>query len=180
MDSRLDIGTPPGGGSRFSFELELPLADENELEPALDEGGTVAVDGAGRVVLVVDDQPQQREVTCDLLDGCGFETVAAVDGDEALRLLRQRTVDLVLTDQYMGGADGWALLRAVRQDRPDLPVLLYSALPPQRPADAATDFSATLLKPASGRQLLALVDACLRGRTDADHRLRGRPARFGG
>jgi CheY-like chemotaxis protein len=162
MDSRLDIDAPPGGGSRFGFELELPLADEGELEPVLDEGGPVAVDGDGRVILVVDDQPQQREVTCDLLDGCGFETLAAADGGEALRLLRQRPVDLVLTDQYMGDTDGWTLLHAVRQERPDLPVLLYSALPPQRPVGMAADFTSALLKPASGRQLLARVDACLR------------------
>jgi CheY-like chemotaxis protein len=55
--------------------------------------------------------------------------------------------------------DGWALLAAVRAQYPDLPVLLYSAMPPRRPPGAAPAlaFDACLLKPAGANTLLAQV-----------------------
>lgn len=171
MGSRLDIGTSPSGGGRFHFQLDLALATESELEPLMDDGGSIDVDGAGRVVLVVDDDAQQREVTCDLLDGCGFDSVAAVDGHAACGVLRDRTVDLVITDQYMDGIDGWSLLHTVRCRHPGLPVVLYSALPPRRPSgrDTTSDFDAALLKPVDGATLLhriaLLLDKAGTGRT---------------
>lgn len=48
-------------------------------------------------------------ITCDLLDGYGFDTVAAADGHDALQQLERRHVDLIITDQYMAGMDGWNL-----------------------------------------------------------------------
>lgn|GEM_PF-480250 len=164
MGSRLRIESAPGGGSRFGFELDLAPAGEDELEPGAGEGDAGDIDGAGRVVLVVDDHAPSRDLLCDLLDGCGFETVPAADGAAALDLLRRRTPDLVLTDQRMQGMDGWHLLQAVRREHPDLPVLLYSALPPQRPQDidARLAFTAALLKPASERRLLETVARLLR------------------
>lgn len=161
MDSGLQIEAVPGGGSQIGFELRLPLADEDELEHDVHEGGAGAgdVDGGGRVVLVVDDQAQGREMLCDLLDGFGFDSLNAPDGHAALEVLRQRAVNLVLTDQRMPGMDGWALLQAMRQRHPEIPVLLYSSLPPRRPEslDASVAFDTTLLKPASARQLLDAI-----------------------
>ncbi|HUH56330.1 MAG TPA: 7TM-DISM domain-containing protein [Rhodanobacter sp.] len=159
MGSQPHIDDARLGGSRFRFTLLLPLADEGAVEPELSGVVGDAVDGAGHTILVVDDQPQNLELLCDLLDGSGFHALAAADGNEALSLLRQQPVDLVLTDQSMPGMDGWGLLQAVRMRDPHLPVLLYSAWPPHRPPalDASLAFSASLLKPASGAQLLALV-----------------------
>jgi CheY-like chemotaxis protein len=120
---------------------------------------TVSVDGAGRTVLVVDDELQNRELLCDLLDGSGFVALAAADGHAALRLLRERNVDLVLTDQCMDGLDGWGLLATLRAQWPGLPVLLCSAAPPRRPegVDSALAFDAYLLKPLQSDALLTLV-----------------------
>src|SRR5699024_599064 len=129
----------------------------------LEENDSIDIDGANRVILLVDDELQQREVICDLFDGYGFDSVAAADGAAALDILHHRHVDLILTDQYMPGIDGWALLRAVRCDYPDLPVVLYSSAPP-RPsvADAVVAFDATVLKPASGTTLVRQVERLLR------------------
>ncbi|MEO9078280.1 MAG: ATP-binding protein, partial [Rhodanobacter sp.] len=160
MDSRPQIDEGSLGGTRFSFVLTLPLADEGELEPELGGGADTGVNGAGRTILVVDDQLQNRELLCDLLDGNGFSTLAAADGHAALVWLAAgHPVDLVLTDQSMPGLAGWGLLQAVRERDPDLPVVLYSALPPRRPPqmDAALSFTASLLKPAASGELLRLL-----------------------
>ena len=166
MGSRLGIDAAPGGGSRFGFVLDVALAKEDELEqemPDIDGAGH-PVEGAGRRILVVDDQAQSREMLCDLLDGFGFESVPAASGDEALAVLREQAVDLVVTDQFMPGMDGWTLLRTIRRERPALPVLLYSSLPP-RPAQQVGEvaFDDALLKPASGRELLERVDRLATG-----------------
>lgn len=156
MGAELRIDTAPGGGGRFCFELLAPLAAECDLEPILEDGDMADMDGDGRVVLVVDDDRQQCELTCDLLDSCGFNSVAATDGRMAREALQDQAVDLVMTDQCMPGMSGWDLLRTVREARPGLPVLLYSALPPQRPAGMDRDigFDATMLKPADGGRLV--------------------------
>lgn len=63
----------------------------------------------------------------------------------------------------MPGMDGWALLQAVRLAHPEMPVLLYSSLPPRRPTGVAASlvFTDALLKPASGRQLLDCIGRLL-------------------
>ncbi|PTR33074.1 signal transduction histidine kinase [Luteibacter sp. OK325] len=164
MDSQLQIDDTKLGGCRVSFTLPLPLATEEDLEPEIGALASVAVDGAGRVILVVDDQLQSRELLCDLLDGSGFHSIAAADGHEALTLLQRRSVELVMTDQSMPGMDGWGLLQAIRVQHPELPVLLYSALPPRRPTalDPTLAFTTTLLKPAGSGELLAMVERLLK------------------
>jgi signal transduction histidine kinase/CheY-like chemotaxis protein len=163
MDSQLQISDADLGGCRVSFTLSLPLASEDELEPEISAHASVAVDGADRVILVVDDQLQSRELLCDLLDGSGFCSAAAADGHAALTLLQRQPVELVLTDQNMPGLDGWGLLQALRAQHPALPVLLYSALPPRRPpaVDPMLAFTATLLKPADSGKLLTMIEQLL-------------------
>jgi signal transduction histidine kinase/CheY-like chemotaxis protein len=158
MGAHLSVDAAPGGGSRLAFDLRLQLAGEDAVEPPLDLSDP-GVDGAGRTVLVVDDEPYQRDLLCDLLAGSGFNPLRATDGHEALALLRRHEVALVSTDQCMDGLDGWGLLAAVRTHHPGVPVLLYSAQPPRRPASAADDihFDASLLKPASARILVGQV-----------------------
>nr|WP_238482172.1 ATP-binding protein [Dyella acidiphila] len=163
MGSRLTIEAAPSGGSCFGFVLDVALADEAELEPGLfeDDGGAGEIDGAGRVVLVVDDDAQNREMLCDLLDGFGFESVAAADGEQALALLGEQAVNLVVTDQVMPGMDGWELLRHVRQAYSGLPVLLYSSLPSRPPEGFAFAFDDALLKPVGATQLLVRISRLL-------------------
>ena len=142
--------------------LDVALAEEAELDQELSAEGGGEIDGAGRRILVVDDHPQSRDMLCDLLDGFGFESVPAGSGEEALSALQKQAIDLVVTDQFMPGMDGWALLRALRSEYAAVPVLLYSSLPPRRAEDGLA-FDDALLKPASGKQLLEHVDRLLSG-----------------
>jgi CheY-like chemotaxis protein len=66
-------------------------------------------------VLVVDDDPVNREVASSLLECCGVESALAADGAEAVRLFcRDREFDLVLMDLQMPVMDGLAASKAIR------------------------------------------------------------------
>jgi len=159
MGAQLLIDTGPEQGSRFSFHLVLVTAAEDELDVVMEESRGIAVRGDDRRVLIVDDSEQNRESISDLLGGYGFDTLVVEDGAQALQALEEATFDLLITDQMMPVMDGWQLLSAVRTSYPALPVLLYSAAPPLRPASCspALAFDAALLKPADGGELLEQI-----------------------
>jgi signal transduction histidine kinase/DNA-binding response OmpR family regulator/CHASE3 domain sensor protein len=69
-----------------------------------------------RLVLVVEDDPVQRESVAMLLQGPGVETVAVDTVDAALSELRQRTFDCVVTDLSFPGASGYELLETLAGD----------------------------------------------------------------
>jgi CheY-like chemotaxis protein len=74
-------------------------------------------------ILVVDDDTVVRDVVIQMLSTHGFGVLTAGSGYEALRILTQRTVDLLLTDIVMPGMDGVELAKEARQLRPGLKVL---------------------------------------------------------
>jgi len=75
-------------------------------------------------VLVVEDDPFVREMAVAGLEDAGFEVIEAASGGEALELLQAGiTLDALLTDIRLPGADGWAVAKAYRERFPDLPVL---------------------------------------------------------
>lgn len=78
-------------------------------------------------VLVVDDDAAVSHVLSALLGQAGFEALRASSGEEALRLLEKRRVDVIVSDVRMPGLDGLALLERVRQGWPDIPVILLTA-----------------------------------------------------
>ena len=62
---------------------------------------------AGHHILVVDDEDLVREALCDLLKQAGYQTTGATNGRQALALLRDTPVDLILTDLTMPYMNGW-------------------------------------------------------------------------
>ena len=158
MDSRLEPQAT-GQGSHFSFRLQLKCADEHDLENGIVDNNVTPLDGEGKHVLLVDDIEQNSEWLYDLLAGYGFDVSIAASGEDALACLAEQPVDLLISDQMMPGMDGWELLRHVRDREHDLPVMLYSAVPPHRPQGYPEDlaFDEVLLKPADSRELLARI-----------------------
>ena len=78
-------------------------------------------------VLVVDDNAAVRESLVRILKGEGYKTIGAEDGRAALELLRQRQVNLILTDLKMPNMDGLQLLRTVKMRFPEIKVILMTA-----------------------------------------------------
>jgi two-component system sensor histidine kinase and response regulator WspE len=67
-----------------------------------------------RRIMVVDDSPLTRELISALLEAVGYDIITAGDGAEALHLLTQNAVDLVVTDLEMPGLDGLELTREIK------------------------------------------------------------------
>jgi DNA-binding NtrC family response regulator len=78
-------------------------------------------------VLIVDDEANVRKVLTALLEQAGYRTSPAASGEEALDLVRAQDPDLVLTDLRMPGMDGLELLRTLREEFPEIPVVLLTA-----------------------------------------------------
>lgn len=86
---------------------------------------------AGKTVLVVDDNPTVAETLVAMLEEVGAEVGPCIDPKDAIAVLREDpgSWDLVITDYDMPGINGAELARRLRRVRPDLPILLLTALP---------------------------------------------------
>ena len=79
------------------------------------------------VILVVEDDADLQIALCDTLALAGYSTETASDGVEALEVLRHKMVDMVITDIQMPGMDGHELLKQIKTQWQDLPVMLMTA-----------------------------------------------------
>jgi CheY-like chemotaxis protein len=79
-----------------------------------------------KTILLVDDDPDLRDVLVALLAEPGYVVVTAMDGYEALRILVERPIDILITDVKMPGITGFELARQARLIRPNLPIMYMS------------------------------------------------------
>ena len=114
-------------------------------------------------VLVVDDDPIARAIATEILGGAGFACVEAENGRDALQRLREAAPMLLVTDMCMPVADGFDLIKAVRAQRPDCPIIAVSGGFPGMSADLLLEMArgvgadAITLKPLKPEGFLALV-----------------------
>jgi len=76
-----------------------------------------------RRILVVDDEDHARDSICALLEAHGYATVTAADGYAALREVERQRPDLVLTDLFMPELDGIELIGRLRDIAPQIPII---------------------------------------------------------
>ncbi len=114
-------------------------------------------------VLVVDDERPMRKYLSVNLKARGYDVLTAEDGTEALKLLAERTFDLLILDIMMPGPDGLSVLEATRRES-SVPVLVLSARGREADKVHALDLGADdyLTKPFGVEELLARVRATLR------------------
>ncbi|MDH4133918.1 MAG: sigma-54 dependent transcriptional regulator [Gammaproteobacteria bacterium] len=114
-------------------------------------------------VLVVEDDPSLREALGDTIRLAGYDVLAAADGREALACLDRHDVALVVSDVRMQPMDGAALLRQIKDRRPELPVLLMTAYGSIQDAVAAMRFGAAdyLVKPFEAEALVSKINRFL-------------------
>ena len=78
-------------------------------------------------ILVVEDNSDMRELFCTVLGDSGYQCLPASDGIEALKVMEQNYVDLIVADLMMPNMDGYELTRSIRQANMDLPILMVTA-----------------------------------------------------
>ncbi|MEZ5100409.1 MAG: PAS domain-containing protein [Thermoleophilia bacterium] len=156
------VESAPGRGSRFV--VALPPAPAATRPPA-QRGEDAAVPALAGTVLIVDDEPEVREVARLVLEPVGLATLQAANGREALELLRRRPgeIDLVLLDMTMPELDGAETLGALRQLAPGLPVIVSSGHARRHALGRLPDEDVLFLyKPYRPRDLLRAVGEALR------------------
>jgi DNA-binding NtrC family response regulator len=79
------------------------------------------------VVLVVDDEPLQREILKTILDGEGYETLTASSGEEALKVTKKFQPDVILTDLRMEGMDGIELIEMLPKETFEPSMIIMTA-----------------------------------------------------
>jgi signal transduction histidine kinase len=119
-------------GAGTTFRLYLPRAAGSALTVE-DKPVTALAQGAGEIILVVEDNPEVRRVVMRQLSGLGYRAIETGSGPEALEVLAREPVDLLLTDIMMpGGLDGVDLAKIAIEKWPTLKVVLTSGFPEAR------------------------------------------------
>jgi DNA-binding response OmpR family regulator len=116
-------------------DLDRALAYLHELElvrhaqqPKKPQAHTPPAEGAG-TILVVDDELLARQLFADVLREAGYVTHQAENGEQALEIAQQETIDVVLLDIMMPGMSGLEVLAKLGELTPDSPVIIVTANP---------------------------------------------------
>ena len=112
-------------------------------------------------ILAVDDSTSLRQMVAFTLKSSGHDVVEAVDGVDALEKLRDRSVDLVLTDQNMPRMDGLTLVRQLRASpqfmRTPILILTTESSDEMKQAGRAAGATGWLVKPFDPKRLIDVI-----------------------
>lgn len=110
-------------------------------------------------VLVVEDDPDLRDLLCQLLEGAGAAPIGVACAEDAAAVLESRTIDVLLCDYILPGRNGVTFLRDVRVRHPEVRCLAMTGHPdPFILGRGHDDGYFVLTKPVDPALLLALVD----------------------
>jgi two-component system NtrC family sensor kinase len=112
----MSVNAAPEGGAAFEFALpvggaEIPPAGEGAAQPPREPH---------RSILVVDDEPEIRDMLAEILRAADHDVTTAESGREALQRIAARRYDIIVTDIRMPDVDGRALFQQIRERWPRL------------------------------------------------------------
>lgn len=169
MGGAISVTSRAGIGSTFSFNVSAPLA-AFEAPASLAEAPGKGLDLDGLRLLVVDDNPANREIVSTLIGRLGVEVFEAASGPEATSIACQLPFDIILMDLRMPGMNGEEAARAIkRQPGPNqsVPILGFSANT-QVGTDDLPDFDGVVSKPIILSELIEAITASLCDRAAPD------------
>lgn len=158
-EGRLYCESTPGEGARFF--VELPAGNGRVIAGTQDPASPSETLPPAARVLLVDDEPSILELMQKVLSAEGLEVETAETGREALRLLRERSYSLVISDLRMPDVNGWMLYQHMLRHHPELAQRLIFTTGDMAATEDGGLLKETgllcLAKPFSSKELLALV-----------------------
>jgi len=124
-DGSIYVESKPGEGT--TFNIYWPFSDSDEI-PVVIEKTEAKIEGGKESILIVEDEPQVRDVASEALESIGYKIFEASNGIEAMTMLQNKEFkfDLVITDVIMPGMGGKELAENIHKMKPDLKVLFTS------------------------------------------------------
>ncbi|MBI4463071.1 MAG: response regulator [Acidobacteria bacterium] len=147
-----------GKGSRFHFTLPTgsprPQLEEKPLAPAGSR-----VQGTRPLILVVDDEPEARELLVSYLEPAGYRTATAESGDAALAKARQLLPDAITLNMLMPGKTGWETLYLLKNtpETAAIPIVIVSVVD-QKEMGFALGAAEYLVKPVARNVLIQAIE----------------------
>jgi two-component system sensor histidine kinase EvgS len=113
MEGDITLTSRPNEGTHAVLQLRVPRL--NKIEPPKNPPNKLSTQSNGFAVLIVDDHPASRLLLTHQLQHLGHRVYIAEGGRQALNLLQQNPIDIVITDCNMPDVDGYTLSRLIRQ-----------------------------------------------------------------
>lgn len=170
LGCKVHVRSRLGKGSVFAIEIALPGDGVDTPKPvALKVPSPVAlpaIHGKNRVILVIEDDQDVRELLALLLEAEGYRVTTAYDGHSALDLVQKETIkpDLVIADYNLPrGMDGLQVVAKLREaaDRLVPTVILTGDISTKTLAEIARNACVHLSKPVNLRKMLRVMETLL-------------------
>jgi signal transduction histidine kinase/DNA-binding NarL/FixJ family response regulator len=162
MGGDLSLRSEYDKGSVFTLSVMLPVvhSPKNVAVPARKIHG---YEGAGKRILVVDDEPSHRTLIADFLSPLGFDVLGAHTAEIALQLVEEQQIDLFLLDVHMPITDGWELASVLRKRGVKVPIIMLSgnAIEDHRSEIGSELHDEYLIKPVRLEALLDKIGAAM-------------------
>ena len=118
------IHSQPGHGA--SVKIFLPVS-EGDLPPPIETRPAATADGAGRTVLLVEDESAVRLLVREVLEELGYRAIEVAEPHAAIEVLHSpAAIDLMISDVGLPGMNGRQLAEVARDTRPDLAILFIT------------------------------------------------------
>ena len=174
-DGYVDVRSGSGG---TTIELLFPACRE-EVSGPQPPVSVAELRGNGERILVVDDEPAQRDIAAELLTRLGYDVTSVASGEEAVARVEREAFDLVVLDMIMApGMDGRETYEAILRLRPGQRAIIASGYAETEAirATLAMGAAVAVLKPYTGERFgIAVREALRRAAGDADGDPEGDP-----